>query len=612
MRALLQSTVFAMLIMPIVACTSQKIESRPSVNKPGCPAAALTDDDESLDDEALPPCAAEVVAETEGEGEAESGTPEATPADPADFLLGVKPLNDEDAMAFLTDNCDSCHNTKSGSVRSFWPYDKEAFTKEKLTADAATPRVFFSMVMRAKNIIGGKPAAMPPKKMDGKKQEKLLRMVKWMVVEMPAVVTEAKIQFGKGSADDSLGVGVILDFKCKEPASFREYIRRVTNDAFGREPTQDELGLNAKTPEDKASAVDRKKIAARLFEDKAWKQEFETKGLKKFAAKLSGSGDINAQEGQLTEAQATDLKEEFYQILKRDYADKSFKEILLTDNVPVTAETALLYGCEPPSGTAKTWKDCQMTAPRGSYFTSFSYLRSKPTSFLRENNNYGRAALMHFIVRGDVFKAAFDQDGGEEEIAPLPACLKTKDFRGKNTGTAFAWQGAGAIPLTANLCQSCHIDRQMAAGSIVFRPYNTAGYLFGTEHPIDADPDFANATKADMVNRPGLQGADQVVDRAFLESLLVTGADEVGCVPADDEDQEVPLKTVKDLANYVIGDGAVLAGGLARHMPRALSNLQNTSEEIVIKVNDAFTAGKGKLAPAFEAYFASETYGCKR
>ncbi len=567
-----------------------------NTDKPACLAPAGDDDDG----------AAVTAPVAPGDDDDDATAAQVVPT--KELLAGVNPLSDEEALAFLNDKCFSCHDAKNGKVRSFWPLDKDNLTKDKLAADAYAPRVFFSMVMKAKDLIGGKPSAMPPAKLNLETRATLLRMLKWMSVEMPAVVAEAKTQFGAGVKDGSLGVGVILDFKCTEPATFREYIRRFTNDVFGREPTPDELAATGKDPDEKATAKDRKMTVDRIFDDPSWKEEFEGKALKKFADKVSGAADIQAQENMISDAQAAGLKDEFFQVLKKNYETKSFKEILLSDKIMVNHDTAPLYGCTPPTSG---WTECDMKAPRGSYFTSFSYLRSKATSFIRENNNYGRAALMHFFVRGDVFKAAFDQDGGSETVNPLPACLKTKDFRGKKTGTAIAWRGAAAVPSTANLCQSCHIDRQMAAGAILFRPYNIGGLVYGTDHPVETDPDFAQATDPLVVNKPNLTGTEAPVDKAFLDSLL-TSADEKACVPANGGDAEVPLKTVKDLATFLIGDGDVLSAGLARHMPRALSNLQNTSEEVIIKVNKAFADGKGKIGPAFKAYLSSETYGCKR
>lgn len=534
-------------------------------------------------------------------------------ADP-DWLKDVTPLTDAEAVQFLNEQCADCHNTKNGSVRSFWPLEVETFDKAKLVTDTMAPTIYMALVMKAKDIVGGKPSAMPPRALKDTDNKSLLSLIKWMEVEVPAAASEAKTRYGNGDGTNG-SVGVVLNFKCAEPATYRTYMRRVVNDAFSREPTAAELTFAGHDPDAKATLKDRQAVADRMFSDAGWKAEFVDKALRKFAEKVGGSADIRAIGG-LTEPQAEDLKAEFYQLIRANWETLSFRDILLLDKVPVTTNTASLYeGCSAP---ASGWSMCDLKAPRGSYFTTASYLASKPSSFLRENNNYGRAALMHFIVRGDVFRAAFDQDGGAEVVKDLPACLKSKDFRGKKTGAQVAWRGAAAIPASANLCQSCHIERQMAAGSILFRPFSVGGMIFrnsaampGTVQ-LNQDPDFVAAVAPDIVNQVGLAGPLEVVDETFLQALLAGNDDEAACVPGRSGQPDTSLKTVKDLANYLVGDGKVLAGGLARHIPRAISNLDRTSEEIIVKVNDAFTAGNGKLGPVFRAYFASETYGCKK
>jgi hypothetical protein len=519
----------------------------------------------------------------------------------------VEPLTDDEALAFLKAQCVSCHDAKDGSVKSFWALDPDTLAKAEFIASAPAPTVYQTLVMRSKEIVGGKPAAMPPKKLREELQLKLRRLLAWFEKEAPAAVATARARYGKGTEETGGSVGVILNYKCEQPATFREYIRRVTNDAFSREPKADELTLGEKGPDQPTTLGDRRKIAAKLLSDDAWKVEFLDKGLRKFGAKLSGAADIVASAPSLTQAQADDLKEEFYQILKNGFQTKTFKDILLSTKVMVSANTAALYGCTPPA--AGEWVECDMQTPRASYFTTFSYLSSKPSSFLVENNNYGRAALLFFMIRGDVFKAANDQPGGGAGVRATPDCLESKDYRGKRGTAAVSPFGSLGVPKFANLCQSCHIQRQMAAGSILFRPYDKVGNIFGTGRPITGDPDFAAAIANDMVN--SADGREEFVDQAFLENLL-NGTSEKACVPGEEGKPDKILTSVSDLATYIIGDGVELAGGLARHLPRAMSNLGNTSEEIIISINKAWADGGGKLGPVFEAYFSSETYACSK
>lgn len=525
-----------------------------------------------------------------------------------DFLVDVKAFSDKEAIDYLKDKCAACHESKSGSVRSFWSLDVDGITKEKLATDTLAYKIYYSTLLRAKDIDAGKPAPMPPNKLKGEALAEHLRFVKWYRAEAPSAVDQANREFGNGVKDSSGGVGVMVNFKCSEPVTFREYIRRVTNDIFGREPTAEELKLNGATPDLKTTAKDRATVSGRIFENEAWKKEFIDFGLKKFANKLAGSNAIEPIEGNLTPAQVEDLREEFYQILKKNFDSKSLKDILLSNKVMVSPETAPLYNCNPPQSG---WVECEMPTERKSYFSTISYLASKRSSFLVENNNYGRAALLYFFVRGDVFKPSFNTDGGGETTKPLPSCLKSNDYRGKIIGESFAPNGTNSIPVSANLCQSCHIDRQMATGSIVFRKFNPSGLIYGSQMPLMDDPDYASAKAEDIVNKKEKNVAGTPVDDQFLADLLA-GTGEQGCIPGGSGESDVLVNDPKELAAWMIGDGSALSAGLARHVPRAMSNLSNTSEEVILKMNAAYSQGDGKLAPLFRAYFSSETYSCKR
>lgn len=534
------------------------------------------------------------------------------PVSQEQLLEKIQPLSDEAAVKFFLNNCLSCHDAKQGSVASFWAMDKDLFSKQSLSADPLAPTIFATLLFKAKDIVGSKPAAMPLAKLSPELNAQILSAMKWMVNEFPVVVQDAQLLLSGSEAIKNLGAGtaVIMNYKCTEPATLREYTRRLVNDAFSREPSPEEFKLGTGSLDAAVTVDDRMKLSARILSNPIWKLEFEDKTLRKFASKIAGSAAIKPFDGMLTELQANDLKDEFYQLLKSSYDKISYKDLLLGSRVMVSANTAGLYGCMAP---ASGWTPCTMQAPRESFFTSIGYLRSKPSSFLSGNNNYGRAAIMHFVIKGDVLKPGFDEENASGNINPLPACLKTKDFRGQR-GTAIAWRGSASVPLSANLCQSCHISRNMAAGSILFRPFNLAGLIYGSQVKLDAsDPDFAAATAADMVVQPGMTGPIQTVSSAFLQSLLAKDGTEEACVDAVNAGgSDIALKSVKDLATYMIADGRPLSGGLARHLPRALSNLPSTTEEIIVKVNKASTDSKGFLAPMITAYFSSETYACKR
>ena len=529
------------------------------------------------------------------------------------LLESVQPLSDEAAIKYLIDQCASCHDTKTGSVPSFWPLDVDQFNKQYLVVDPAGPKIFASLLFKAKELIGTKPEPMPTGQLSPEAKSHLLPLIKWMTAEMPGAVQDAMPILSGSQLSKEIGnVGVILDFKCSQPSTAREFVRRLVNDAFSREPSEAEFKLLTGPLDDPVSESDRRALSARILDNADWKSEFEKKTLLKFANKIAGTANIKPYDGVISTVQATDLKQEFYQLLLQSYNKTGYLDILLGSEIMVSPNTAPLYGCTAPQSG---WAPCTMTPPRGSFFTTFGYLRSKPSSFLNGNNNYGRAALMQYVIKGDVLKPGFDGAKGGAEITPLPACLKTKDFRGEKSSSTIAWTGSSAIPLSANLCQSCHIDRQMAAGSIVFRPFNVFGKIYGKDAAIDAsDPDFATATSQQMIYQPSLTGPLQAVTVDYLKSLLEQDESEQACVgPASNAGTEVSLKSVKDLAAFLSGsDGRTVAGGLARHLPRALSNLSTTTEEVIIKVKEASESGKGLLGPMITAYFNTETFACKR
>jgi len=533
---------------------------------------------------------------------------------------GATALSAEESLEFLKDSCGGCHDKEKGDQKSFWAFDSENYTEKMLSTDTMAPSVYFTMIKKAKGVNAGAPSAMPQVKLKDASMKKLKGTLLWMEKSFPLVVQTAYQKFDKNSKDSQkYGTGVILNYKCSKPATRRQFIRRFTNDVFSREPNADETKLMEEFGklDEEVKKADREALAKKLFDEEDWKKEFTDKGLKKFADKIADVGQINAFGTQISADQSTDLRSEFYQKVKKDWGSKTWRDILLDDTVMVTPRTATLYGCDVPDGD---WGPCTMKPPRGSFFGTIGYLRSRPMSLLVAPYNYGRAATMHFVISGDVFPNANNGPAGDE-VESLPSCLKSKDYRATKTDKGFAPFGALAVPSSGNFCQSCHIARQMAAGSMLFRPFNDAGIIYGSSSDLDVvkDPQFALAINNDPLkgqvvkNRLDWKGdAGDDINEAFIRGLLdINSADEKACVPASEEGgNDKDLASIRELAEYIVDDGSVLAGGLARHMPRALSNLPITSEEILVKVNKAYTEGKGKLIPVFQAYLSSETYAC--
>jgi hypothetical protein len=210
-------------------------------------------------------------------------------------------------------------------------------------------------------------------------------------------------------------------------------------------------------------------------------------------------------------------------------------------------------------------------------------------------------------------------------VNPLPQCLKTNDFRGlQDSAGSIAPRGSAKIPVTGNLCQSCHIQRYLAAGSIAFRPFGGIGELVDAATLRDKTKQstftvefLKKATNQDPNEVWVNQKPDGPVDRVtldFIVGLLNIGESEnqeQGCIPAKGEKPEIRITQVKELAQYMIGDGVSLAKGLSRLLPRGLSNLSSTNRDVMSSISDAWQKGGGKLEPVFQAYFSTETFACE-
>jgi hypothetical protein len=513
-------------------------------------------------------------------------------------------------MAFLRGTCAGCHE-KGANYQSFWSFEKAKLTPETFQVDPMSYRVYQAIKLKSLGAREGPPAPMPPGEPNEKHAQDAKRFLLWAKGAVPDVVLEAHANYP--DAEGSGNLKVIFDFKCEKPVSFRQYIRRVTNDAFDREPFAQELEMAGRSPDVPTTKELRERVAAKFREDPRWAIAFKSTTLRKFTDKIASVEDIVPAAG-VTADIVADLRDEFYELVKAKVDSSSWKDILLSDEVMVTSRTAEFYGAScldatPPPGV---WASCRMDAPRGSFFTTMGYLLSKRSSFLEINNNYGRAATMNLVLTGELLSAATDGPRGDTSVRPLPTCLKTKDFRGKLSGDNVAPYGSAKVPAFGNVCQSCHISRHMAAGSILFRPFTAGGKLFVSEM-IDASlPEVAEAIAQGHVNAP--KDAEPVqVDVEFLQSLLSDDGSEAACAPGKSASEAAePLRSVKALAQKIASSDRAVAKGLARHVPRALSNLSSTTLEIQDRVVGAYEKNDGKLGPVFEAYFSSETYACEK
>ena len=559
------------------------------------------------------------VAEEEEGGDSEnpvSEEQEETENEGDLYLADITPFSEVEAVDYLKATCSGCHQL-GAPYASFWTL-KDNFAKDNFSTDLMAPTVFqvlYQSTLMEPSAEGPKP--MPPSA-EAANVENNKRVLAWILKELPLVAQSANERYQNNLKLDE---AIVLVHKCEQPMTLRQYMNTLISDTLGRIPTPAELDL-FKDDLDNVVTLDHKnQLMTKLNDDITWNVEFINNGLKTFATKFSGADAISSEANtMLADADVVStLKNEFYELLKLQFKSIDFKSIVLSDHVMVNEHTAGFYNCPaPPSGQ---WAACKMPNPRNSFFASLGFLSSKPSSFLQVNNNYGRVARMHYALKGTVFQAATDGPTGDV-VAPLPDCFKTDDYRGEMSGDNIAPFGAAKIPSTGNICQSCHISRLLASGSLLFRPYYKHGQVM-----VDTDffnpslfgegfeADVAAATSESYVNQQAGSDFFEPVSNNFLMKLVkIDSSTEQACIPSGNPDgSDLLVNNLGELANYWMGsDGIELAEGLARHFPRALSNVDATSDEIVSKVKEAYVSGNGLLMPMIEAYLKSETYSCQK
>jgi hypothetical protein len=556
----------------------------------------------------------------------------------------VTKASELEVSQYFRTKCVACHGL-GGANASLWTVDFEGLNRNIIVTDPQATAVFQTLVNAIEKRV--KPVAMPlganfEANSDDEKQH--LRVIKWYLEDAPEVAVNAWLdyrQFNPYGADTDIK----FNFQCKTPVSFRAFLTRFTLDAFDRLPTQAELASFGDAALDAPVTAElRKSASSRLISDAKWRGEFLDKGFRRFAMKLSGAESIrksanadekpagtagvpDAKKAGLTQEESDHLKQEFYQILlgnidsKTGQEKKRYQDILLGNEVFVSDVTQKLYGCagKPEQGQ---WISCDMKQASGSvlrqsYFTSFGYLSSLPTSVLIDNNNYARTSALYYFIRGVPLKAATNGPKGGT-VAALPSCLKSKDTRGHQSGTSFSPIGTIQIPLTGNVCQTCHIERNLANGSLLFRPFGVWGQSLTSVDIGKYGESIPGVTEALKMQRRSItdpKDPERVtnVDLEFLKSLMPNTSGEfdgeAACLVVDGNQK--PLSNVKDLADFLIADGRPVGAGMARHIPKGISNLSSTNSELINLMERTFMESDGRILPLFAAYFASETYSCR-
>ncbi len=556
-------------------------------------------------------------------------------------------LTDEEALTFLKTNCAVCHKPGAGND-SAWPMGAELdFTKAKFGSDPFAPAVFATV---GNKFLGFKdteasPKPMPPSRsVDLEYKKQLAGILVWMKANFEVASADGEERLG-GPLNLS-GPRVSTHYKCATPPTKSQFMRRIFNDLFDRTPSATEQArfYAAAEAKDAATGDFRTKLLDDVFlPGSLLNGDFRSKGLRKFADKVTGSTSL-VPSGDLTSEMIVDLKKEFMQLLLKYVETMSFKDMLLANKVLVTKKTARLYGADCDTAATSTgWTECSLTGQgpaRSTFFGSVGYLALWPSSFLRNNNNYTRIAHLYTVLSGEALKPkTTGPTGGDAENNPALKCMKSGDNRGRlanplDQASGLLKNGTLAIPNVGAYCQSCHIGRNLANGSIVFRKFGLQGEIIGkddinavtiTATPPATKPEYYDQVKEaadagrvfidkDVTGQPrNLVTISDHISR--LANLLdVNETENKGCfvTTVDGEPVEKEIRYLSDLVAEIIGDGKILAQGLGRHIPRAFGNQAVTNQEILSALSKAYTDGDGKLYPLFAAYLKTESYACVR
>ncbi|MFZ9520166.1 MAG: hypothetical protein ACO3A4_06785 [Silvanigrellaceae bacterium] len=594
--------------------------------------------------------------------------PEAKGDDQTVALTQVKPFSDTEAFDYLWNTCGSCHGP-DGAYKSNWSMPaKDKISIASLEGVEGITKAYQAIVNKFDGNEGASPSAMPLSvdfSANPKAKQDAARAIKWFAERMVGVVKDADSLYPKDEKSGSSAikaendVTVSLNYKCASLRTGTSYLTKLTSSLYNRNPNDAELALLGDKKDMPLSLDERLAIASRIKNDPASVSEFEQKGLKSFATKVADAAKINPAQidGAVANRNAvqTDLKDEFYQLLLKYYKDVPYRDILLMDKVMVTTRTAPLYtGCTAPVAPA-IWAECTLSPDRANYFGTVGFLRAKPSSFLENNNNYGRAGAMFIVASGE---ALLPQTNGPvgTTVNGLPECLTTssKDARGRVNTKAVAGVdepltgpfGSLTVPGFGNVCQGCHVRRGLAAGSKIYRTFGKFGEKInaatldaacGTPTAANPCPGVANnpyrdevieAIKNDKANydngqarfaseAPAQKARDATLDKTspvtvqFLKELLTEASDGSGtCIPVDSKTVK-QVSTIKEMSEFVVGSQANVARGLARMIPKAIARTQLTNQEVIMEVNKASVANNGKLIDMIIAYVATETFACQ-
>ena len=517
-------------------------------------------------------------------------------------------LSDADALAWLHDQCASCHGPKASGARDpVWSMPA-VLTREWLEVTEATTAVYESLRRKQLGTPGAFPPPMPPVDLDVDGQAKLAATVRWFEKTLQFSVADAAARYGRTPQPTP-----DIHFQCKAHATLRQFFTRLTRAALERDPKPEELDIfPANALDFPVTREQRAVLVSKLTGE--WKQEFKTTGLFKLATTIgsagrmvtpSSAGDPVPRDA-LAAGIADDLGSELYQLVLANYDAFDYGQYFVANTVMATPRTAPLYGCTMVAGAA--WQACDLRAPRNGFFTTLGFLNTRPQTFLSQYNNTGRVQAMFLTIVGE----GMPRTGTPTNDAPkLPPCIDDADTRmvGKSTGGA----GTASAIQSGALCQGCHLGRGVAAGTVLFRPFSTTGLIYEATRLGDpGSPDaqaFLAATTATWTRASTTGGPAVQVDGAFLKGLLT--APPKACAPTGDPSGALaPLTDVSQLATTFMADSHAFTRGFVRHAQRAFGAGETMSLEMANRAIASVASSRSRIPHLVESYFMADSYAC--
>ena len=366
------------------------------------------------------------------------------------------------------------------------------------------------------------------------------------------------------------------------------------------------------------------------------------------AQKIASTGEIKADLAPISPAGVDpvaakkDLKEEFYRLLVQFAPKMPYSEVLLKKTVMVSPNTAFLYPeCKKPE---KGWEECTLSDTRSNFFGTRGFLMAKPSYFISSNNNYGRGGDLYTVLSGSILMANTDGVSGDAP-ALIPACLSSTDARWKlkdeaNPSAGKVPWGALSVPDYGKVCQSCHLNRHLAAASHLFRPFGMMGEQINPAHLREDSLPSATAAAAITAKRPSYiddlkmslskivvnikpqhsEGSrPEVVDKRELnvEDLVkmleeVTPTKPICSLSQEGNGKTVAMASLTDLARESIGNGSILVEGFTRYFPSVYLDQTKISGETREVIAEAMKSSGGYLLPILKAYFSSRSFICSQ